>query len=307
MTDPAFWTPAVARPQLWRTALGILVIVLIWIGSAFGLILLGARMSGLPPELAMDTSRPAGTALFLLTFIGPHLGLAIALPLLHKRRYSSLFGPRARLNRRHLRNGTVVMLALAGGLYALMPLEQMVLPEGVSPGLKRLQPVSTWLIGLVPALALVFVQITAEETLFRGYLLQQLRARTASPIVWAVAPALVFGLLHFDPATFGLVNASAYVLNAATLGALAAFVTLRTGNLGAAIGLHFGNNTLAMLLFGLDGQLSGFALYGIAMDPASGYATYSILTQTFAAVAAFALWWRWMARHRPIANPPHAA
>ncbi|PIE06814.1 MAG: hypothetical protein CSA74_10125 [Rhodobacterales bacterium] len=306
MTDPAFWTPAAARPQLWRTALGIFLVALIWIGTAYGLILLAARVSGLSPQMVMDTTRWAGTALFFLTFIGLHLGLAIVLPLLHRRGYTSLFGPRGRLNHRHLRNGAAVMLAVAGGLYALMAVEHLVLPEGVSPAVTRLRPAGSWLISLAPALALIFIQVAAEEVLFRGYLLQQLRARAASPLVWALAPALVFGVLHFNPATYGYVNASAYVFNAATVGTLTAFVTLRTGNLGATIGLHFGNNA-SIALFGIEGELSGFALYGIAMDPASGYATYSILTQTFAVVAVFALWWRWMARHRPIANPPHAA
>ena len=170
----------------------------------------------------------------------------------------------------------------------------------------RLRPTGEWLIGLLPALALILMQVAAEEVAFRGYLLQQLRARFRSPLVWAVLPALVFGALHFDPATYGLVNALAYVANATAMGTLAAFVTIRTGNLGAAIGLHFGNNA-SMVLFGLEGELSGFSLYGVAMDPASGYATYSILAQTVAALLLFAAWWRWMNRHRPIANPPRPA
>ena len=55
-------------------------------------------------------------------------------------------------------------------------------------------------------------------------------------------PALIFGGLHFSPGTYGTVNALVYVLNAAVAGTLAAFITLRTGNLGASAGLHFGNN-----------------------------------------------------------------
>ena len=56
-------------------------------------------------------------------------------------------------------------------------------------------------------------------------------------------------------------------------------------------------------LFGNDGQLTGYSLFGVAMDPMSGYTTYSIMAQTFVAVLLFAAWWRWMNRHRRIANP----
>lgn len=306
MTDPAFWTPAAARPQLWRTALGAVLTVIIWMAGGFGLIWLAGRVSGLPFTMVMDTTRWVGAAMFFLTFAGLHLGLAVVLRLLHRRGYSSLFGPDHRLNRAHFLYGVLVTLGLAAVLYALMAVEQLVLPDGVPPEVAQLRPAGEWLIGLVPALALILMQVSAEEVAFRGYLLQQLRARFRSPLVWAVLPALVFGVLHFDAGTYGLVNACAYVLNAATMGTLAAFVTMRTGNLGAAIGLHFGNNA-ALAVFGLEGELSGFSLYGVAMDPASGYATYSITAQTFAAVAVFVAWWRWMNRHRPIAKSPDAA
>lgn len=306
MTDPAFWTPAATRAQIWRTALGSVLTVVIWLASGLGLVWLAGRISGLPAGMVMDTTRWVGAAMFFLTFAGLHIGLAVTLPLLHRRRYTSLFGPDLRLNRTHFLYGLAAMLALAAALYALMVVEHFVLPEGVPPEVARLRPVGEWLVGLAPALALILLQVSAEEVAFRGYLLQQLRARFRSPLVWAVLPALVFGALHFDPRTYGLVNAIAYVVNAATMGTLAAFVTMRTGNLGAAIGLHFGNNA-AITLFGLEGELSGFSLYGVAMDPASGYATYSIVAQTLAAVALFVAWWGWMNRHRPIANPPHPA
>jgi membrane protease YdiL (CAAX protease family) len=306
MTDPEFWTPAADRPQLWRTAVGSVLTVVIWMAAGLGLVWLAGRISGLPSGMVMDTTRWVGAAMFFLTFTGLHLGLAVTLPLLHQRGFSSLFGPDNRFNRTHFRYGLLAMLALAAGLYALMAVEHLVLPDGIPPEVARLRPTGDWLMGLAPALLLIFLQVSAEEVAFRGYLLQQLRARFRSPLVWAVLPALVFGALHFDPRTYGFVNASAYVANAAAMGTLAAFVTMRTGNLGAAIGLHFGNNA-AITLFGLEGELSGFSLYGVAMDPASGYATYSIVAQTLAAVAIFIAWWRWMNRHRPIANPPRPA
>ena len=44
-------------------------------------------------------------------------------------------------------------------------------------------------------------------------------------------------------------------------GIIAADLTRITGNLGAAMGLHFANNFFALLLVGIPGQLSGVALF----------------------------------------------
>lgn len=301
MTQPPFWQPAEDRKQIWRTALGLLLIVAIWLAITFGAMELASRFLGLPPGTIGRGNSQGTAAAFFASFIGFHVGLALVLPLLHRRSYLSLFGPSRRLNTAHLLLGTGLTFGIASVLYLLLGVEHLVLPRGVAPPLTQNLPLAAWVLGLAPALVLIFSQTLAEEALFRGYLLQQLRARFRSPLVWAVAPALLFGLLHFDAATYGAINATAYVLNAAVLGVLAAFVTLRTGNLGAAAGLHFGNNA-TLVAVGLKGNLSGFSLFVVEMDLKSSYATYSILTQTAVLALAFGLWWRWMNRHRPIAN-----
>lgn len=306
MTLPPFWQPAETRKQLWRTALGTLLVAVIFVAFTAGLVFGGARFLGLPEWMLGAPTTPLTTAVYFLTFLGFHIGLVIVLPLLHRRGYTSLFGPSRRLNARHFFLGTAATLALAAALYSLLALEHLLLPEGMSPPITQGLALGTWAIWLVPALVLIFIQTLAEEALFRGYLLQQLRARFRSPLVWALLPSLAFGVLHYDPITYGTVNAAAYVLNATVIGTLAAFVTLRTGNLAAAAGLHFGNNA-TIVLFGLNGSLDGFSLFTLTLDFKSGYTTYSILTQTVAMVVTFGLWWRWMNRNRPIANGADAA
>ncbi len=301
MTQPPFWQPALPRVQLWRTALGFVIVMTIWLAASFVLVLGGAWLLGQPPGLVAQGNTWAAAAVFFAGFLGFHLGLALVLPVLHRRGYTSLFGPTRRLNLRHMALGAGVMLGLAAVLYALMGLEHLLLPEDAAPPLRQVAPLWPWLAGLLPALALIFVQVFAEEALFRGYLLQQLRARFRSALVWGVAPSLVFGLLHFQPGVYGMANALAYVLNATVMGTLAAFITLRTGNLGAAVGLHFGNNA-ALALIGISGSLEGFSLFVAEVPLASGYMTYSILTQTLVTALVFLAWWRWMNRHRPIAN-----
>ncbi|OIP83573.1 MAG: hypothetical protein AUK37_07105 [Rhodobacterales bacterium CG2_30_65_12] len=304
MTQPPFWQPAMARNQPWRTALGLGLVAVVFVAASVGIIFVAARALGLPGWQVAQANTPATAAAYFLTFAGFHLGLAVALPLVHRRGYASLFGPARRLTLSHFAIGTGATFTIAAGLYSLMGLEHLVLPEGVSPPLIRNLAFAPWLAWLLPALLLIFIQTLAEEALFRGYLLQQLRARFRSPLIWAVLPSLAFGALHYDAQTYGVINAGAYVLNATVLGTLAAVLTLRTGNLAAAAGLHFGNNAI-LVLVGLDGTLDGFSLYTVALDLRNGYTSYSILTQTAAMAFAFWLWWRWMNRHRPIANAAH--
>lgn len=50
-------------------------------------------------------------------------------------------------------------------------------------------------------------------------------------------------------------------MSTALVGIFAADLTARTGNLGAAIGLHFTNNFFALCVLSLDGALSGVSLF----------------------------------------------
>ena len=99
----------------------------------------------------------------------------------------------------------------------------------------------------------------AEELLFRGYLTQALAARFRSPLAWALVPSLAFGALHWDGAAYGA-DAWLAVAAATAVGLALADVTARTGNLSAAIGLHFANNVAALLVVAMPGPTAALAL-----------------------------------------------
>ena len=104
------------------------------------------------------------------------------------------------------------------------------------------------------------LQTGAEELLFRGYLQSQLAARFSAKWVWLFVPSLLFGLLHYMPAETagpGLL----YVASTTLFGIIAADLTARTGSIGAAWGLHFANNCLAILVVVYLGAASGLGLY----------------------------------------------
>lgn len=121
-------------------------------------------------------------------------------------------------------------------------------------------PLFEWILWMLPALPLLLIQVSSEELVFRGYLMQELASRFSSRWIWIFLPSVIFGSLHFDPSKFG---ANGFLVVAATtlFGVIASDLTIRTGNLGAAIGLHFMNNFMAMMLVSLDGTMNGLSLF----------------------------------------------
>ncbi len=284
-----FWSPAKPRPELWRSLLGLVLIHLAFFAMTFAVIWLGARALGVAPQSIVGGGTPAAATVFFATFTGYHLGLFLVVRFLHKRSYRSLFGPDCRLNRRHFLFG-LGAAALVAGLSSVFD------ATGFFPGttnddavIVQNLPFEHWALLLVPALALIFIQTLAEELVFRGYLLQQLRARFSSAWVWAVLPSTLFGMLHFDPATYGS-NAYFYVLHTTMAGIILSLITMRTGNIGAAAGLHMANNAM-LLILGNAGTLDGLSLYLTTPDLTSTGIGISIFGQTVIMTLAFLAWW----------------
>lgn len=206
-----------------------------------------ARLS---PGIARATS-PEGALINLATFGLLILTLAIILRLVHRRGLMSVIGPPGPAARQFSR--ALVAMILLYGVILLIPLPEQMDPV---PNLAFGQ----WAAFLPLALIGLFLQVLAEELVFRGYLQSQLAARFASPLVWMLLPSLIFGALHFDPSGFGA-NTWLVVAWAALFGLAAADLTARFGTLGPATALHFINNFSAILIAAPRGQFDGLALY----------------------------------------------
>ena len=281
----AFVAPAQARSQVWRLVLGVLAMVIVWFAAASGVLGLAAPFVG--------RSADGGKLLllgFLLTFAGLVLGLVVSLRLFHRRGIGSLLGPSG-FSLRHFAMGVAVVFGLSAAtalpLLFVLPLDQRI-------------PLASWL-GWAPVTLLgVLVQTTAEELAFRGYLMQQLAARFRSRIVWWLLPSLLFGLLHWNPAAFGP-NAWLMAFAAGIMGLILADVTARTGNLSAAIGLHFANNTVAILLVAVSGELSDLALFEAPLDPSDPAAVrMALIANIVVILLAYAVYLRMMQRRRAL-------
>jgi membrane protease YdiL (CAAX protease family) len=249
-------TQAMDHPQLWRLALGLLLIAVVYIGlnaAAFGLLVWREGFGGAQVEAqalaAADT--PVHALALFATFMPMAIGPLLAVRLLHDRRGITLFGHAPRVIRDFLIAAGFTLTLYAGFTLLLLSLD----PAGSVPNLAF----GTWLI-LLPLTALgVGVQTLAEELVFRGYMQQQLAARFAWRVIWMAVPALCFGALHINPAATGF-GMWYPVIVASLFGLVAADLTDRTASLGAAWGLHFANNMTAIALLATKGTITGLAL-----------------------------------------------
>jgi uncharacterized protein len=250
------------RPGLWRVFGGLGIICAAWFAGTAGVLFLWTAWDAIAtgdPDFARDRLGNALSggdaeivAVLLATFAGIWLGVFAAVTLLHRQRFMTLFAADGRARPADLGKGLLVAGAFAFG----STLIGLVVSEPVASAL----PVPLWLTLLLPLIALVFMQATAEELIFRGYLLQQLALRSRNPLVWAVLPSAVFGMLHWA-GDLPQEAAAYYVGTTFLMGLTLAALVWRTGTLWASIGVHVGFNVFGLTVIGADGVLSGAQLF----------------------------------------------
>jgi membrane protease YdiL (CAAX protease family) len=140
-------------------------------------------------------------------------------------------------------------------LYAFLTIPALFAPE-----VQQQFAVGAWLALLPTVLPLLFVQISAEELVFCGYLQSHLSALTRNPFIWIGVPSFLYGLIHYDP-TSPAYTAWSYVIWASVLGVVCADITARSGTLGPAFAIHFINNFGAIVVLAADDWMYGAALY----------------------------------------------
>lgn len=273
-----FVAPARERAELWRLLVGLALATsvimicspLIWQFLSYVMSEDGYRT--LSDDL--DTLLLPQSILVLLSSFGLiWIAIAAVVIVLHLRRPETLLGP-----------PTIAFLQAKFVVVALLLLTAALLvlpPYGFDPALQKGLPFSRWLGFLLPAVIAIFIQTSAEEVLFRGYIQQQLAAKFQNPLIWMLIPSVLFGLAHYAPQSFGS-NTWLVVIWAAIFGVLAADLTARSGTLGPAIAMHFVNNISALLIIAPQGEMSGLALFNYPFDASDEAAVRSILPIDFA-------------------------
>lgn len=283
------------KTTLPRLVVGSVVAALCWFAVTIAVVLAGTYgwvLSGSEGALTFEggnvlerfLSTAAGLFATLATFAGIWLGVWIAMRALHREKLSRLFGNSARISRSGFFNGLAAVLVTS----VLTELCYLVIIPDVGRGPVGL---GLWMLFLLPILFLAFVQTSAEELLFRGYLQRGLAYRFRSPVAWAVLPTLVFTALHWNPgAVIGMNIGVAISIGA--FAALLALLVYATGNLGAAMGAHFGNNIVGFLLISHDDTLGGLALF--RAPPLDGLAWTPLETATIAGISIVSILLTWL-------------
>jgi membrane protease YdiL (CAAX protease family) len=199
------------------------------------------------PETAvnLETGQVAGiNPLFnfiatILTFAPLIVGIFVVVRFVHGRPFRSIITPAKKLNWRRLGQGFGLWLLLVT-LSSLV--EYLLHPQiyTVVFNARRFLPFALAVLLLIP------IQTTAEELLFRGYLLQA--TGHLSRNFWVLA--LINGILFMVPHLGNPELASSAILLPLfyfSFGAIFAFITLRDNSAELAIGAHAANNLYSAL------------------------------------------------------------
>jgi hypothetical protein len=132
------------------------------------------------------------------------------------------------------------------------------------------------------ALVLTPLQASAEELLFRGYIMQGVGRLVSNRLTVALASAVLFMLPH-------LLNPEAHLdpvlmpLTYLSMGLFMALITLRDNSLELAMGAHSANNLFTFLFANYEGSAmaSPSVLTEAAPDPLTGLISFIVVGSVF--------------------------
>ena len=257
---------ALAKEGRWgivSIVVGVVLTLALWLVVAFGVIIgisivakmrAGTGFHSISDLPALAGDRRMGPILLLASVAAIWIVTPAVLWIVHKRALPTLFGRNRRIDMAQLLRAFTACGLVTGLVFLLVPD-----PSNLHATRSALT-LAGWAAALLPMAGLILLQSSAEELLFRGYLVQLLANRFTSPLIWAALPLALFTASHWDPAALPHMNA--LVLGSVFLFAVAATVLLvATGNLGACIGYHAVNNMFAFLVISPEGSGDGFALF----------------------------------------------
>jgi membrane protease YdiL (CAAX protease family) len=263
------------KTTLLRLLLGAVIVVVFWMavtvavvfGGTYAFVVWMASTGGsvgIQPVQNFLAS-PPGILTALGSFAGIWLGLWAAMRWVHGEKLWALIGASRRVSRDGFLKGLAAVLITSLFSEILLYCLQPEIARGAIS-------LSSWLLYLIPIVALALLQTSSEEALFRGYLLRGLASRFENPFIWALLPAMLFTALHWS-------TSSTAAINACVLASIAAFALLLTllvyvtGNLGAGFGAHLGNNLTGFLLISHQESYNSFALFNAKPLEGAGWTT----------------------------------
>jgi membrane protease YdiL (CAAX protease family) len=230
------------RNDWWRYLLAILVILFGWLVPSIllGGFLVAVVMLDKKPStfINANTGQIVGvdsaliTGVSLLSVVALVASLYLAVRFIHQRPFRSLITTHPSFEWKRVAQGF--------GFYLILVAAASLIEALLFPGRYQLTWDTREFLKFLPiVLILVPLQTTAEELLFRGYLMQSIGLITRRPLIPAVVSSFVFMLLHLanPEVRTDYVLIPGYYLG---VGLLLALVTLRDDRLELAIGAHAG-------------------------------------------------------------------
>ena len=246
-----FIEPANSEHRWWIVGLTLILWAIFYmVLSSFFILIISNLLSLDNLKYGLFTT-PIEVYVLLSTFLIWLVVFLILVKLFHKRGLNSLIGKSKLIFFKNF-----IYAIIISGIFIIFSQNLIPNNEKIIENLRF----SKWLSVLPLGMFLMFIQVSAEELLFRGYLQQQLATWVKSRWFFMVVPSLIFGLMHYD-GTMGIKIGLIVVAVTGILGLFLADLTYRTGNLGAAIGVHFANNFSAMFWVSYQEQISGLSRY----------------------------------------------
>jgi membrane protease YdiL (CAAX protease family) len=234
-------------------------IVMLDANPATGLNLNTGQFEGVDPVLILGVSLFGSLPLIAALFV--------AVRFIHQRPFLTLITTHSRIDLKRV--------GLGFGFFLTLVIAASVIEALLFPGRYQFTWDAEEFLKFVPfALVLVPIQTTAEELLFRGYVLQGVGVATGRPIIAATISSVLFMVLHLanPEVQTDLFLLPAYYFG---VGLLLALVTLRDNRLELAIGAHTAINLFVFL----------FANYVGSVLPSPAVFTVSELDPQYALVS----------------------
>jgi membrane protease YdiL (CAAX protease family) len=237
------------RHRWWRPVVGTVAVIgaYFFILTAAAIVTIAAtEVADLPTDADgfPDVGPIAGTAALLLSLAVLTPLLFLAAWLIQRRPPGTLVSVTGRLRWRWLGTCTGVALFFVLVLIGVGTL----IGDDVAPATWTWVGWPEFLLAALMLVLLVPLQASAEEFLFRGWLLQAVGAYLRGPWVPIAVQAVLFGAAHGWGTPWGFAALAVF-------GAVTGWLAVRTGGLEAAIALHVLTNLIAFLVAAALGEL----------------------------------------------------
>lgn len=198
----------------------------------------------------------------LIPFVFLFLLILYTIKFIHKRRIQTAFTGRIKFDWRRVLISFFMMSCILMVIFGIQFYSEDTLIYNFNPNL--------FFSLLVAAILLIPIQITAEELLFRSYVLQGLKKRIRHNGHSVIISGIMFGMLHLanpEILKIGFHMVSYYIMAGIFLGA----ITLFDDGLELPIGYHAANNLFGAIMISSDWQaFQTNAVFIDTSDPGNG-------------------------------------